>query len=218
MTGNRFHYLRACFWSFYEFFPNIMMGVSRREDVTWGFNESGLPFFDIVLLDKLPKSAGLPVGTTQQVKARLQDGRYDFDYIFFTESDQILISRQLPLMFENLKRYPGRMLLPHRLMVYSDRIMREVHQKNVSETRNEWMRQSCCLPRQNCVERKSWVPLADPSVSVINYYGLLVPLGNVNFLRFGHRAVLTISRRLSFHVSESYRACSISDYYPDYCP
>jgi hypothetical protein len=34
--GNRFHYLRACFWSFYEFFPYIMMGVSRPEDVVWG--------------------------------------------------------------------------------------------------------------------------------------------------------------------------------------
>jgi hypothetical protein len=34
------------------------MGVSRQEDVDWGRKQSGLPFFDIILLDNLPKSAG----------------------------------------------------------------------------------------------------------------------------------------------------------------
>jgi hypothetical protein len=29
--GNRFEYLRACFWSFYEFIPNIVAGVTRKE-------------------------------------------------------------------------------------------------------------------------------------------------------------------------------------------
>lgn len=38
--------------------------------------ESGMPFFEIILLPNLPKSAGLPVGLTQQTKLRLQDGRY----------------------------------------------------------------------------------------------------------------------------------------------
>ena len=37
--------------------------------------ESGLPFFEVILLPNLPKSAGLPVGLTQQTKLRLQDGR-----------------------------------------------------------------------------------------------------------------------------------------------
>jgi hypothetical protein len=31
--GNRFEYLRACFWSFYEFIPNIVAGVTRKEVV-----------------------------------------------------------------------------------------------------------------------------------------------------------------------------------------
>jgi len=56
--GNRFVYLKACFWSIYEHIPNIVMGVSRQEDVDWGRLQSGLPFFDIILLDNLPKSAG----------------------------------------------------------------------------------------------------------------------------------------------------------------
>ena len=91
--GNRFVYLKACFWSLYQFFPNIVAGVSRQADVDWAWNSSGLPFYDIILLDKLPKPAGLPVGLTQKVKQRLNTGgiwEHTFDYVFFTESDQVL--------------------------------------------------------------------------------------------------------------------------------
>ena len=197
--GNRFEYLKACFWSFYEFVPNIVAGVSRQEDVDWAWKESGLPFYDIILIDNLPKSAGLPVGTTQQVKKRLQSGAYDFDYIMFTESDQILISRELPRMHAHLKRYPHRMLLPHRLMPYSDRVITEVHGRTKDQPENAWMKQSCCLPRQNCGERKSWKSIREPDVPFIDYYGLNVPLGNVNFL------------------DESYRYCNLGEY-TDICP
>lgn len=33
--GNRFQYLKACFWSLYEFFPYIVAGVTRQEDIDW---------------------------------------------------------------------------------------------------------------------------------------------------------------------------------------
>jgi hypothetical protein len=33
--NNRFEYLKTCFWSLYEFFPFITMGVSREQDVEW---------------------------------------------------------------------------------------------------------------------------------------------------------------------------------------
>ena len=44
--------------------------VSRQEDVDWAMKESGLPFLEVLLLPTLPKSAGLPVGTTQQGEFR----------------------------------------------------------------------------------------------------------------------------------------------------
>ena len=103
------------------------------------------------------------------------------------------------MMYDHLKKYPSRMILPHRLMVYSDRIMKEIHKKTIDMNSNKWMTQSCCMPRQNCNERKEWKPIAHDDVHVINYYGLHVPLGNVNFL------------------TETYRTCKISDYVP-YCP
>lgn len=199
--GNRFEYLKTCFWSFYEFIPNIAAGVARQEDVDWGYKESGLPFYELLLLPTLPKSAGLPVGTMQQVKKKFQTGAWTFDYVFFTESDQILISRELQLMYHHLKTYPGHMLLPHRLMPYSKEIMEMVHMKNPQNvSHNAWMDQSCCIERQNCRNRKTWKFLREPEVAVINYYGLYVPLGNVNFL------------------DEKYRTCKMQPYVGDYCP
>jgi hypothetical protein len=35
--GNRFEYLKTCFWSLYEFFPYIVIAVTRQEDVDWGW-------------------------------------------------------------------------------------------------------------------------------------------------------------------------------------
>jgi hypothetical protein len=199
--GNRFDYLKACFWSIYEFMPNIVAGVTRKEDVEWCKTHSGLPFYDILLLDDLPKGASLPVGTTQLAKQKLRSGEWPFKYVFFTESDQILISRTLPMMYDHLKKYPGRMILPHRLMPYSKEVITIAHKKSVDtiET-NKWMQQSCCLERQNCASRRNWKELAQPEVPVIDYYGLYVPLGNVNFLL------------------ESYRPCTLSPYIGDYCP
>lgn len=95
------------------------------------------------------------------------------------------------------------MILPHRLMPYSSRVMIEAHKRDLqSAPDGAWATQSCCMPRQNCQERKTWKPVADPAVPLINYYGLYVPLGNVNFL------------------AESYRACTLRDYVGEqsYCP
>lgn len=50
---------------------------------------SNLPLYDVILLSNLPKPASLPVGTVQIVKEMLINGSYDFDYVYFTESDQV---------------------------------------------------------------------------------------------------------------------------------
>lgn len=104
-------------------------------------------------------------------------------------------------MYNHLKMYPGHMMIPHRLMPYSTEAMDKVFKKEPkSIEENKWMTQSCCMPRQNCVNRKDWKFLKEPEVRVMSYYGLYVPLGNVNFLM------------------EQYRTCSLTDYVGDYCP
>jgi hypothetical protein len=51
------------------------------------------------------------------------------------------------------------------------------------QLRGSWEGLSCCLPRkQNCVDRDAWVPVSSPSVPILNYSDIYVPLGNSNFL------------------------------------
>jgi hypothetical protein len=82
----------------------------------------------------------------QQAKARLMDGRWDFDYVFFTESDQvlyvinggiecsnafvsilqILMIRIQEELFNHLKKYPRRLMVPHRLAPYPEEVILSV--------------------------------------------------------------------------------------------
>jgi hypothetical protein len=139
---------------------------------------SGLPFYDVVVLNYLPKSASLPVASVQETKARIQDGRWDFDYVYFTESDQILMMREHEEIYGHLKKFPRRLMLPHRLNPYPPAVIIERYHRNVSEHQYmDWMHMSCCLERQNCGNRKSWKSVGEPVVKILNIYGLQVALG-----------------------------------------
>lgn len=213
VLSNRYVYLEACFWSIYKLIPNIVMAVTTQADVDWGMEESGLPFLDVFLMQGLPKGASLPVATTQETKRRLISGKLDFDYVFYTESDHILLWRD-PLYFYNyLKQYPGHMLLPHRLMAYAPRVIEEVHLRPLSSNHVEltsghalstsiesWSRMSCCFPRQNCGNRKRWAHLKTAKVSSLSYMGIEVPLGHANYL------------------DEMYRTCALRPRKGDFCP
>lgn len=95
--SNRLAYLRSCFWSLYEEYPNIAVMVKNEKDQQILRNFTEMPFYDVVLIQNLPKSASLPVATVQQTKERLLDGRWDFDFVFFTESDQVYIHYHITL-------------------------------------------------------------------------------------------------------------------------
>ena len=47
---------------------------------------------------------------------------------------------------------------------------------------HSWHNMSCCLPRQNCRNRKGWTSVKSEKVPIVSAYGLLTPLGNTNFL------------------------------------
>ena len=53
--SNRLVYLQACFWSIYVAIPHVVAAVKSTKDEGFARNTSGLPFFDVLLLDNLPK-------------------------------------------------------------------------------------------------------------------------------------------------------------------
>eukprot|EP00602_Paraphysomonas_sp_CaronLab_P006918 CAMPEP_0185022548 /NCGR_PEP_ID=MMETSP1103-20130426/5253_1 /TAXON_ID=36769 /ORGANISM="Paraphysomonas bandaiensis, Strain Caron Lab Isolate" /LENGTH=360 /DNA_ID=CAMNT_0027554659 /DNA_START=65 /DNA_END=1143 /DNA_ORIENTATION=- len=185
VLANRYEYLKACFWSIYAHISHIVVAVTSSEDYKYCRHKSGLPFFDVLLLDNLPKVAALPVATSIAVKDRLIDGRYDFDYIYFTESDQILLMRRPQDLFDILHRFPRYVLLPHRLVTYPKSVMKGVVRRpvvSVSDPSMDWVNMSCCLPRQNCQSRVDWVGIKSNNVSVLPMFNLNVALGNANFI------------------------------------
>jgi hypothetical protein len=241
VLSNRYHYLRACFWSIYEFFPHIVMAVTQASDVKWGKEQSNMPFYDVVLMDNLPKSASLPMGTVQYTRRMLLSKTWDFDYVYYTESDQILLMRNMENFHQYLETFPLRVLVPHRLMTYSEEVMERVHRRtrktsdpsakervdvlrvekhgktaflnlrasasasaSVSsrETLNDWRDLSCCMPRQNCIERVTWVPIAKKeTVPLLNYSGIIVPLGNSNYLLESYRSCTMMPKQLDGETS-----------------
>jgi hypothetical protein len=69
------------FCSWVKIFVNYEYVICRQE--------SDLPFYDVIFAQGLPKAASLPVATSQLVRTRIMNGTYDFDYVYFTESDQV---------------------------------------------------------------------------------------------------------------------------------
>lgn len=191
--SNRYLYLQACVWSLYIHFEHIVVFVKHTADYEYVMRDSGLPVYQVHVLEGLPKSASLPVGSVQATKQHLVDGDWDFDYVYFTESDQILMVRDWVALYGHLQHYRRRMVVPHRLMPYPEEVLHTAHHKPTStmvnptarsdtDISNDTMLQyKCCMPRQNCVERKTWVPLRHNSVPVLRVHGLAVPLGNSNF-------------------------------------
>jgi hypothetical protein len=183
--ANRQAYVAACFWSFRAYYPFVVAAVKSVKDYEFLRYHSNLPFYDIIFLSNLPKSASLPVGTVQATKARILSptGNWShFDYIFFTESDQILMMRNPDDLYAYLDLNPRHLILPHRLMAYPESVLMAFHHREVSEhLPMDWFDMQCCLPRQHCTERNDWRKVSNDSVSILKIFGLQVPLGNSNF-------------------------------------
>eukprot|EP01034_Spumella_vulgaris_P026815 gene26815-33456_t len=153
--SNRLQYLSACFWSFYAVYPHVVAAVKNEKDRDFARNISGLPFFDVMLIPDLPKSASLPVATVQETKRRMTNGTWadKFDYMFFTESDQILMMRIPDDIYSYLDKHPRHLMIPHRLMAYPKPILTLHHKRPVSRSGPfDWMDLSCCLARQKCTD------------------------------------------------------------------
>ena len=187
ILGNRKVYLQSCFWSLYAEFPHVVAAVKSPKDQAYARDaDLGLPFFDVMLMPNLPKSASLPVSTVQWTKRRMQPGgawEGLFDFVYFTESDQILVMRSHADLYAHLEAYPRRLLVPHRLIPYPEPILQHYHKRNNSAFGPlDFLQQNCCTRRQNCHgKRDDWLHVRNASVAVANLYGLQVPLGNNNF-------------------------------------
>lgn len=130
--ANRQAYLAACFWSFFAQYPHVVAMVKSVKDRDYILHQSNLPFWDVVLLEGLPKSASLPVATVQTTKARIMNGTWSqFEFMFFTESDQILMMRIPDDIYAYLDLNRRHLMIPHRLMAYPVSVLKYFHKRTV---------------------------------------------------------------------------------------
>lgn len=166
-----------------------------------------MPFKDVILLDDLPGPNTLPVAAVQRSKTLLRNGAWDYDYFFYTESDQVLLMRNSAQIYELINNDPGMHYVgPHRLVPYPKQVtaMHGYH-ATVPSQPDTWASYQCCMKRQNCANRDDYILLTNDTKHEINFidvHGIDVILGNVNFML------------------ESYRHCSLTKLNPaaPYCP
>ncbi len=194
--GLRKIYLKACFWSFYAVYDNIVIAVSSEDEADIVKNILDLPAMEVFVLDMNNDVQGLPMASLVYVqrKIRSQWGK-SYNFILYSESDQMLLfnPHRMEDMYALLLKYPRRVLVPHRLIPYAHEVMKQygyIHRNALfaydsASMRSNSSRQpsalSCCLPRQNCVDREDWVKIGDKQLPLMTYDGMLVALGNANF-------------------------------------
>lgn len=192
---NRIIYLKTCFWSLYPIIPNIVVTVASVQEKLFLEEKVRLPFYEIVVIDFYNRTDALPAGSVIEAQKRFRSGRWNFDYLFYTESDQILMIRNARNLFDYLKEFPMRMLIPHRLQPYPGELLTKVFKKTLKKHTGplDWMNSSCCMERTNCLgDRSSWVHISNSKVAVVKVFNLYVALGNSNFLQQHFRScVLT---------------------------
>jgi len=138
-TALRSTYLKASFWSFYSRYGgNIVIGVPNEHDARIVKETLKLPALDVWVLPHLKL---LPLALLAEARQKLrQKLRRDavfasFQYVFFSESDQLLVMRQgnsaKSEIYALLDAYPRQVLVPHRLIPFAHEILKSKMNINV---------------------------------------------------------------------------------------
>ena len=128
--GLRRQYLRACFWSFYLHYKNIVIAVPSSEEANIVTNILHLPAMEVLILSDMIKGDvnRLPMELLKQIQVNLRvNGEWSsrYDFVLYTESDHLLVLNRNRIngIYGLLKQHPQRVLVPHRLMPYARELM-----------------------------------------------------------------------------------------------
>jgi hypothetical protein len=209
---NRRMYLEASFWNVADVFPAVVIGVCFEADRDMILIDMKLPVLDVLLMQACADSPKtLPFLTLMETQRRVREEAQwksrQFKYVFFSESDQLLVLREPEHLFSHLDRNTHEVLVPHRLIPYSHEILQlQVHSTGVERRlpvtpshdgfgqrhqrrRGEW---KCCLPRASCSGNRTAMEFLKQAmktsvVPLLNIEGLIVVMGTGNFLLHKYR-------------------------------
>ena len=122
-TKIRMGFIAATFWSVYRYIPNIVIYVASDKDRI-AVEKMQLPFYQIhqleVPVDHQNKTTLLPRYSLEHSIQKLKtntDGKWgEFQYVYFTEGDQILHMRHATEIFDLVYNMGGMVaIVPHRM-------------------------------------------------------------------------------------------------------
>ena len=179
VAQTRFFYLNSTFWSVSRLFKHVVVFVTARSDLLWLRTQSNLPFYDVILIGNLANPKFLGVASVLEMQRRFQTGEWSskFDYIYYTESDQVLHLRpsSLPALLKKVDN-PRDLLTPHRFLPFPHpddfaqdffesmkgfsaglkRELTHIETKNVVEVEDEATTR-CCFDLGDCRKRTQWL-------------------------------------------------------------
>jgi hypothetical protein len=120
IVSTRFAYLNLTFWSHFRIFPHIGVVVGTPEDYDFVTTKSGLPFAEVVSVVggiRNGKNMGLASGMAAQHLFRNGTWSQRYKYMYWTESDQVLIMRD-PAPLYALVEDGEHMVVPHRFLPF----------------------------------------------------------------------------------------------------
>ena len=203
-------YLNITFWALHDLFGNVVVSVATQHDHDF-VRALGLPWYD-VLLNTLPRASVLGIATVIYSQRAFAERGWDkdFDYIFYTESDQILHVRDMaPLLAE---ADANTIVLPHRavpvpldvdfspatLELAQRTPMAKELRTNAAKTHthladaNALMTTRCCFDRGECTpKRDHWKNYGNNKKGAVSLVGVSNSFafitGEGNFLRDHYR-------------------------------
>ena len=210
VAETRFFYLNSTFWSVSKLFQNVVVFVTAMSDKKFLLEQSNLPLFDVVLINGLPKPKYLGVAAVIEMQRRFQTGLWSkqFDWIYYTESDQVLHLRPSSLPEILAKATSQDLITPHRFLpfphpddyppgkfeqmkTFNQGLRRElthIQTKAVVDVEDEVSEMRCCFDLGNCRNRDQWLSWkGDPRVHFIRAQGsnaLLNGEGNLFKMQF----------------------------------
>ena len=127
LTEMKYRYLEATFWSVYRYFKKIVLACASQSDID-AIKMLNMPIWKYAdLSDGLSNTHLLPKQALLYLHGKLNgstvtiEDKQDWDdvrYVYYTEADQILYARKLPVMFNALNEWKEDIaLLPHRIQV-----------------------------------------------------------------------------------------------------
>lgn len=225
-TTYREQYLELTLQSLSIYFKHMVVSVMYEEDrdrlltLKSTMKQPDVPIWDIMYIGDLAGSSKnhkglgttcqLPLATIVEAIRRIlnEESYASFKYIYFTEADQILVTRDIHRLFKFVETYPRSALVPHRLVVTPPAFIasqnrsedspltlaRHIHSRSPKANTNfklslasavakvNLFQTSCCFDTHGYgLTRIHWKSVKDRATQLVNIHGVIAVAGNANF-------------------------------------